>query len=87
MNLNPQCVREAQEAPMEVFFEGFEREKTQTKMQGGGPMFKSVHAIVMLSLRCFERLFGDEGNCSELEKNRAVRDDPYLESLLKLMPR
>ncbi len=85
MNLNQQYVREV---PMHPVFGSFEKDRAHTDLsEGGGFMFKNVHSIVMLSLHCFEKLFGNEGTRSGIEVNPVIRDDPYLENLLKLIPR
>lgn len=52
------------------------------------PMIENMHSILMLSLRCFERLFGTHDDQTDRSAMASVQqDDPYVVSLLRLLSR
>jgi hypothetical protein len=49
-------------------------------------MIENMHSILMLSLRCFERLFGTHDDQSDRSAVSPMQqDDPYVVSLLRLL--
>jgi hypothetical protein len=87
MNLDRQYVNNMRTY---LTFEGLTQQKKVDAAGTGSRkeelMIENVHSILMLSLRCFERLFGThDDQIDRSAMGPAQQDDPYVVNLLRLL--